>query len=173
MEVALNHYKAIVNLTDKKGITIDMRSEFRENAMALVKLVTNQNLKIAQLEGRIMELEKVASETVNAPVIVSAHPANAATKPSFAAVAKSKPPQDSKQKPKPRLQHLALIRPIEKLENDTSSATKAFVQKNLDITKANIGIKRVSHTKNGGILVETVDDEGLDKLLMELKTAPS
>ncbi|GIZ03965.1 hypothetical protein CEXT_200171 [Caerostris extrusa] len=84
---------------------------------------------MAQLEGRIFELEKAASSKVNVPIIASAQTANEAIKPTFAA-------------------------------------------KNLDITKANIEIKRVSHTKNGGILVETVDDDGLNNLLKELKTAP-
>ncbi|GIY12637.1 hypothetical protein CDAR_188961 [Caerostris darwini] len=86
MKVALNHYKAIVNLTGKKGITIDMRSDFRNNAMALVKLITKQNLKMAQLEGRIFELEKAASSKVNAPIIVSAQTANEAIKSTFAAL---------------------------------------------------------------------------------------
>ncbi|GIY73319.1 hypothetical protein CDAR_530961 [Caerostris darwini] len=171
MEVALNHYKTIVNLTDKKGITNDMRTEFQNNAIALVKLITKQNLKLAQLEGRIIELDKAASNKNNAPLIVSAQGTKESSKPTFAEVAKAKQTQGSKQKPKPKVQHLALIRPIEINETETSTNTKAFVQKNLDITKANIGMKRVSHIKNGGILVETVDETGISKLLKELKNS--
>ncbi|GIY89714.1 hypothetical protein CEXT_527151 [Caerostris extrusa] len=42
MEVALRHYQSIVNLADKKGITIDMRTDFRANALSLVSIITKQ-----------------------------------------------------------------------------------------------------------------------------------
>ncbi|GIY68038.1 hypothetical protein CEXT_202911 [Caerostris extrusa] len=135
MEVALSIYKTIVNLTDKKGITNDMRTEFRNNAMALPKGLRNPRSRL------LLRLQR------------------------------QKQTQGSKQKSKPKMQHLALIRPIEINETETSTNTKAFVQKNLDITKAKIGIKRVSHIKNADILVETVDETGLSKLLKELKNS--
>ncbi|GIY34133.1 hypothetical protein CDAR_494571, partial [Caerostris darwini] len=58
MTVALGYYKNIVTLADKKDIRTDTRAAFRENAMGLISLFATQTVQMAQLQGRLMELEK-------------------------------------------------------------------------------------------------------------------
>ncbi|GIX83977.1 hypothetical protein CEXT_658891 [Caerostris extrusa] len=50
--------------------------------------------------------------------------------------------------------------------------TKNFIQKSVDITRVKIGVKKVTNVRKGGILIETVDQTDLDKLLMELDSNP-
>ncbi|GIY25045.1 hypothetical protein CEXT_243521 [Caerostris extrusa] len=58
LNVALGYYKNIINLADKKDIRTDSRTAFRENAMGLLSLIQSQTIKTAQLQGRLIELEK-------------------------------------------------------------------------------------------------------------------
>ncbi|GIX73553.1 uncharacterized protein CEXT_736971 [Caerostris extrusa] len=66
----------------------------------------------------------------------------------------------------PKKQHLAVIKPLN--DQDSSENTRSFVQKNIDINKIKVGVKKVSPIKNGGILIETVEEADLNKLLNEL-----
>ncbi|GIZ01785.1 uncharacterized protein CEXT_744831 [Caerostris extrusa] len=162
MEVALNHYQAIFNLTDKKGITIDMRTEFRNNALSLVNLITKQSIKMAQLEGRICELHN--NNSANNTVFVP--------KPSYAEKAKTAAPQ-KRDKSKPRVvfqqKFLTTIKP--KVINSTNSSikTKTTIQNKIDIRKINVGVKSVRPIRDGGIIIETINEDDLDKLIAEFK----
>ncbi|GIX76034.1 RNA-directed DNA polymerase from mobile element jockey [Caerostris darwini] len=69
-----------------------------------------------------------------------------------------------------RKQHLAVVRPIN--ENETSTNTRACVQKNIDINQVKIGIKKVAPIKKGGIIIEAVEEDDLDKLIKELQNNP-
>ncbi|GIX70135.1 hypothetical protein CDAR_312661 [Caerostris darwini] len=136
LDLALKHYQSIVNMTDKKELKRDAKRAFRKKAMSLLTTITTQSNRIAQLEDRITELEKTIANKPNTGQLTSS--------------------QMVQSNPKPKVQHLAVIRPIE--ENNDSKSTRAFIQKNLDITKAKIGVKkglsyqewRHPHRDNGG-----------------------
>ncbi|GIX77332.1 hypothetical protein CDAR_276601 [Caerostris darwini] len=66
-----------------------------------------------------------------------------------------------------RKQHLAVIKPIN--EQDSSINTRTCVQKNVAINKVKIGIKKVSPIKKDGIIIETVEEADLNKLIKELE----
>ncbi|GIY12249.1 hypothetical protein CEXT_364951 [Caerostris extrusa] len=55
---ALAFYNKIVEQSDSKEIKKKSRKMLRVNALAIVKIVASQNTYIAQLEGRIQEMEK-------------------------------------------------------------------------------------------------------------------
>ncbi|GIX77312.1 hypothetical protein CDAR_276481 [Caerostris darwini] len=84
--------------------------------------------------------------------------------PTFAPIA-NKAPKEQPIKIPPKIQHLAVIRPVN--VQNTPANTKSFVQKNVDISRIKIGVKKVSNIKNGGILIEPVESD-LQKLLKEL-----
>ncbi|GIY86424.1 hypothetical protein CDAR_259301 [Caerostris darwini] len=91
---------------------------------------------------------------------------NLKEKPSFAAVAKGTMTK-STNKTKSRQQHVAVIKPVD--EQSSSISTRNFVQKNIDITKVKIGMKKVSNIKNGGILIKAAQETDLGKLLKEFR----
>ncbi|GIX87703.1 hypothetical protein CDAR_617011 [Caerostris darwini] len=57
-DLALSHYLSLVNLTDRKELKRKDKKAFRKQAMASLTIITTQSNNIAQLEGRISELEK-------------------------------------------------------------------------------------------------------------------
>ncbi|GIY12246.1 uncharacterized protein CEXT_364931 [Caerostris extrusa] len=134
-----------------------------------------KNSLLAHMEGKLTELEKNFNDRLI--LVKQSHPKEIHTnnKPSFSAVVKSAPvnihqTKQNKQAIKPRKQYLAIIKP----KNDTSNSsdTKNFIQKSVDITRVKIGVKKVTNVRKGGILIETVDQTDLDKLLMELDSNP-
>ncbi|GIY24992.1 hypothetical protein CDAR_453251 [Caerostris darwini] len=170
LDLALVHYKRLVNLTDQREIKISTKKLFRDNAMTLLQIITSQSNKIAQLEGRIEDLNKINKpehipinpRTANSSQVKEVH--------SFTSVVAKNTVKHNKLQtaiPKPRKQHLAVIRPVN--DQSTSQSTKQLVQKNIDINRMNIGVKRVSHIRNGGILIETVAEKDLAKLMEELE----
>ncbi|GIX77369.1 hypothetical protein CDAR_2481 [Caerostris darwini] len=134
MKVALGHYKNIINLSDKKDIRTDTRAAFRENAMGLISLFTPQTVKMAQLQGRLIELEKM-KDAIN-----NVQPQ------SYAAIAKatgkmsSKPTERPRSKSRPRQQKkfLTTIKPVEITTETTSLNTKRTIQKQIDVKSTNI-----------------------------------
>ncbi|GIY68091.1 uncharacterized protein CDAR_453061 [Caerostris darwini] len=194
LKVALGYYKNILYLADKKDIRSDSRTAFRDNAMGLLSLLQSQTIKMAQLQGRLTELEKSKdAEESSILALVEGRMTDMERnlndklrsvqhlpppilpipdKPSFSAIVKATPAlkNQPKQAPKQRKQHLAVIKP--KDENSNSSDTKTFIQKSVDINSVQIGVKRVSNVRKGGILIETVDDKDLDKLIRELDSNP-
>ncbi|GIY57890.1 hypothetical protein CDAR_197111 [Caerostris darwini] len=96
MKLSLGHYKNIVNLADKKDIRTDTRAAFRENAMSLLSLLVSQSIKMAQLEGRICELEKSKVEVNNLQQKTLINETLAIAKPSFAAVTKNRVHKETK-----------------------------------------------------------------------------
>ncbi|GIY52243.1 hypothetical protein CEXT_417121 [Caerostris extrusa] len=123
MEVALKYYQSIVNLTDKKGITIDMRTEFRNNALSLVNLITKQSARIAKLNGRLLEREEMATttQTIN-------------KKPSFSDIVKSKEIKRSKSQSREiKKKFITTIKPLEKRklsQNQGAGSSKNRSSKN-------------------------------------------
>ncbi|GIX83508.1 hypothetical protein CDAR_83531 [Caerostris darwini] len=49
---AITFYNCIVNLTDSRDLKKEIKIAFRENAANLLKIISAQSNKIAQLEGR-------------------------------------------------------------------------------------------------------------------------
>ncbi|GIY68082.1 uncharacterized protein CDAR_452991 [Caerostris darwini] len=174
MELALGHYKNIINLADKKDIKTDTRAAFRENAMSLLSLLVSQSIKMAQLEGRVCELEKSKAEVSNHQQKALINETSAMAKPSFAAVTKNKGQSEKKsvrieKPPTPtiRRKFLTTIKPIEKDSN--SLITKKVVQNSINIRKIKVAVKNVRHINNGGILIETDNEKHLDTLIEEFK----
>ncbi|GIX73542.1 hypothetical protein CEXT_736921 [Caerostris extrusa] len=61
------------------------------------------------------------------------------------------------------------IKPVEITPENTSLKTKRTVQAKIDVKKINVAIRSVKPIKNGGIIVETISEEDLDKLIYEFK----
>ncbi|GIX81099.1 hypothetical protein CDAR_410571 [Caerostris darwini] len=141
-----------------------MRTEFRINALSLVNLITKQSIKMAQLEGRMCEKTEANKPKVGQLTFSKMVQSN----PNSAITPVAKATKTVKPKLKPKVQHLAVIRPIE--ESNDSKNTRAFIQKNLDITNAKIGVKKVSPIKNGGILIETMEMRTLVSFLRKWTT---
>ncbi|GIX69405.1 uncharacterized protein CEXT_312971 [Caerostris extrusa] len=55
------------------------------------------------------------------------------------------------------------------LEEHNFLKTKEQVQAKIDVRKIKIGIKNVRNIKEGGILIETISEKDLDKLIQHLK----
>ncbi|GIY65501.1 uncharacterized protein CDAR_187221 [Caerostris darwini] len=186
---ALNFYNKIVELSEPKELRKRSRKLLHINALAIVKIVASQNTYIAQLEGRMQEMEKtlatkissdqnliseaVASEMAKHLPIAPTH----AQIPSYAAMTAHKEKETaskahdkrerSKNRLKPDKKFLTAIKPLD--TTTSSNSTKVAVQSKIDIKKAKIGIKNVKFIKNGGLLVETESEEDLDKLIEEFK----
>ncbi|GIY37470.1 RNA-directed DNA polymerase from mobile element jockey [Caerostris darwini] len=174
MELALGHYQNIINLADKKDIRSDTRAAFRENAMALLSLLVAQSIKMAQLEGRVCELEKSKAEVSNHQQKALINETLAMAKPSFAAVTKNRIQSEKKSvriekptTPTIRRKFLTTIKPVEKDSNSLN--TKKVVQNSINIRKIKVAIKNVRHINNGGILIETDNEKDLDTLIEEFK----
>ncbi|GIY45302.1 hypothetical protein CDAR_246031 [Caerostris darwini] len=191
LKVALGYYKNILYLADKKDIRTDSRAAFRDNAMGLLSLLQSQTIKMAQLQDRLTELEKskdAEESTILALVegrmtdmernlndrlrtVQQLPPQNFPTfdKPSFSVIVKATPAINNQPKkaPKPRKQHLAIIKPKDDSANSTD--TKNFIQRSVGINKVKIGVKKVTNVKKGGMLIET----DLDKLIRELDSNPA
>ncbi|GIX79761.1 hypothetical protein CDAR_77381 [Caerostris darwini] len=114
----------------------------------MVKIVASQNTYIAQLEGRIQQMEKHLSDETNTQQKDQQPPA--------------------KPKTPPKRQHLAVVKPIN--AQSSSANTRNLVQKNIDVNRLKIGVKKVSPIKNGGILIETVEEADLATLVKELES---
>ncbi|GIY65163.1 hypothetical protein CDAR_437261 [Caerostris darwini] len=168
---AITFYNCIVNLTDSRDLKKEIKIAFRENAANLLKIISAQNNKIAQLEGRIFELEKYKEEESETRKKSLINETIAMAKPSFATVTKamaSKEPKAQKQiRPVTKQKFITSIKPVEK-EVD-SLTTKKAVQRAIDVRTMNIAIKNVRSINNGGILIETVTEKDLDKLISEFK----
>ncbi|GIX87690.1 hypothetical protein CDAR_616941 [Caerostris darwini] len=188
---ALTFYNEIVEHSGSKDIKKKDKKALRINALAMVKIVASQNTYIAQLEGRIQQMEKQLSDETNTqhaliseaiaqeiknilPAVKdSSKPTKAGMK-SFAAVAAkgniAKKDQQPTAKPKspPKRQHLAVVKPLN--AQSSSANTRNLVQKNIDVNRLKIGVKKVSPIKNGGILIETVEEADLATLVKELES---
>ncbi|GIY87046.1 uncharacterized protein CDAR_233451 [Caerostris darwini] len=173
MKLALGHYKNIVNLADKKDIRTDTRAAFRENAMSLLSLLVSQSIKMAQLEGRICELEKSKVEVNNLQQKTLINETLAITKPSFAAVTKNRVQlektvrNDKQTTPTIRRKFLTTIKHIE--QDSNSLVTKKVIQNSINIRKIKVAVKNVRNINNGGILIETDTEKDLDILIEEFK----
>ncbi|GIY78164.1 hypothetical protein CDAR_566041 [Caerostris darwini] len=129
--------------------------------MGLLSLLQSQTIKIAELQGRLTELEK-SKDTEESSILALVEdrmtemernlndrlrtvqqipPQNSPTldKPSFSAIVKATPTinNQSKKTPKPRKQHLAIIKPKDDSANSTD--TKNFIQRSVDINRVKIG----------------------------------
>ncbi|GIY79606.1 hypothetical protein CDAR_57081 [Caerostris darwini] len=143
---ALAFYNKIMENTESKEFKKKLKKAIRVNALAIVKIVASQNTYIAQLED----------------------------KQSFAAVAKKNAPPPKKNTVTintTKKQYLAVIKPND--VSSSSSDTKSFIKKAIDITRVRVGVKKEANIKNGGILIETVNEEDLTTLLKELETNTS
>ncbi|GIX71174.1 hypothetical protein CEXT_318761 [Caerostris extrusa] len=58
MTVALQHFKDILNLTDIR----DLKQAFRVSALSLVTIISHQSFLLAQMKGRMIEMEKNLNE---------------------------------------------------------------------------------------------------------------
>ncbi|GIY68080.1 hypothetical protein CDAR_452971 [Caerostris darwini] len=177
---ALTFYNNILDSTESKDFKKKPKKAIRMNALAIVKIVASQKTYIAQLEGRIQAMEQTltASNSIQQALITEVvarelekkFPApldNPRT--SFATVTKknaSQPIKNSVTINTTKKQHLAVIKPID--VSTTSSDTKSFIKKAVDITRVRIGVKKVASIKNGGILIEMVNEDDLSTLLKEL-----
>ncbi|GIY64187.1 uncharacterized protein CDAR_543651 [Caerostris darwini] len=129
MQVALGHYKNILNLSDKKEIRTDTRAAFRENAMALISLFSSQTVKMAQLQGRLIELEKIKDTLNNVQPQSYAPIAKATSKTASKQIERPR----SKSRPRQQKFFLTMIKPVEITTESTSLNTKRTIQKQIDV----------------------------------------
>ncbi|GIY73764.1 hypothetical protein CDAR_464471 [Caerostris darwini] len=59
--------------------------------------------------------------------------------------------------------------PSTREEKEKANEKNWRFQKTIDITRVKVGVKKVANIKKGGIIIETVNEEDLDKLLKELE----
>ncbi|GIX79758.1 retrovirus-related Pol polyprotein from type-1 retrotransposable element R1 [Caerostris darwini] len=147
---AITFYNCIVNLTDSRDLKKEIKLAFRENAANLLKIISAQSNKIAQLEGRIFELEKYKEEESETRKKTLINETIAMAKPSFATVTKamaSKEPKTQKQiRPISKQKFITTIKPVEK-EVD-SLTTKKAVQRAIDNHGHSQNYKIIAHNNN-------------------------
>ncbi|GIX70133.1 probable RNA-directed DNA polymerase from transposon BS [Caerostris darwini] len=191
---ALTFYNHIMEHTATKDIKKKVKQAIRVNALAIVKIVASQNNYIAQLEGRVQAMENIDQENISnqqaliteivAKELDKKFPAVSgvtndkegiileSTRPTFAEKVKTTAPfkkDISKPSVVPQKKFVTTIKP--KVVNSTNSSLKmkTTIRNKIDIRKLNVGVKSVRLIRDGGIIIETVNEEDLDKLIAEFK----
>ncbi|GIX77337.1 hypothetical protein CDAR_276631 [Caerostris darwini] len=151
---APQHYRDIINMADHRDLKQGVKNQFRESASALLKIITKQIAQIAELNGRLLEREEIATV-----------PPTTNKVPSYSGIVMSKESKCQNRETKKKFS--TTIKPLEK--NTTSLKTKEQVQAKIDVRKIKISIKKVRNIKEGGILIETVSVKDQDKLIQHFK----
>ncbi|GIX79771.1 uncharacterized protein CDAR_77421 [Caerostris darwini] len=143
--------------------TLDMDCESMLHALAFYNNI------IDSTESKEFKKKPKKAIRVNALAIVKIGASQNTYIAQLEADSKPKPPP---KKAKPALstskkQHLAVVKP--KDVTRSSADTKEFIKKSIDITQVKAGVKKVANLRNGGILIETVSEEDLEKLLKEIE----
>ncbi|GIY63770.1 hypothetical protein CEXT_736571 [Caerostris extrusa] len=137
--------------------------------LLILNIIAPEGEKFAQLEGRIVSLKRLKNQDTRQTSMLCSH-----GKKIWPRVGNHRKDSGSQNRPKDQKKFVTTIKtvyikPVYIKPDNTSLKTKRTVQAKIDVKRINVAIKGVKPIKNGGIIVDTISEEDLDKLIYEFK----